>query len=241
MAQTCHPWHKRIGLMSIGLFVNETFNFGFDLILYPFIIGFYGPLWGGIIMTIAAAISCYLTIKFYDWSCQDWLGIETLKEVREFEHSHINRFIAKILKKNYWTQLIGFSIIQDAFIVTVLLREGAHQYGVMTKKDWRNFWASLFISNVFWIAFCWSGIKAIEAIGAKIETAVFVLIGIFILLTLVGLVYGKLYAKKTPPATELITSKTKTSTIKSRAVVKIISGVLNILAFAGSIFRRKTK
>ena len=196
MAVSNVSWKKRVAIIAIGLLTNEIFDLFFDNILYPRVIGFYGMLLGGAIMISLSIIICYGLIKFYDWSKRDWLGLESLKESKEFENSWINRMIAKFMKKSHWAQLIALSISKDPFITTVFLRKGAHEYVGMTGKDWKNFWLSIFISNTFWIITCWSGIAILEALGAKLEVAIAICSGTFIAIALIGFAVGHLSLRK---------------------------------------------
>lgn len=196
MATSNVSWKKRIGTILIGLTANELMVQGFDSILYPFVMGTQGFFIGAHIMIWASILICLLTLKFYDWSGTDWIGIETLKETRELENSRANRFIARFFKKSQWAQLVILSLAQDPFVVTVFLREGAHEYGKMTKKDWKNFFTSVLIGNVFWSTVCWSGVKIFETMGAKLSVAITILSTALILLAVVGFVIGKISEKR---------------------------------------------
>ena len=189
-------WKKRLGILAVGLTANELTVQGFDSVLYPWVIGSYGFWIGGFIMIFASMLICLLTLKFYDWSQTDWLGVETLKEVREMENSKTNMFISRFLKKSRVAQFVILSLAQDPFVVTIFMRDGAHQYGVMTKKDWKNFFGSLVITNVFWTGCCWSGIAFLEKIGASTEVAIMIFSGIFILIFLAGFIIGKVSEKR---------------------------------------------
>jgi len=163
----------------------------FDSVLYPYVVGKYGFWVGGHIMVWASALACLLTLEFYDWSKRDWLGIETLKEAREMENTRMNRLISRLFKKSRWVQIVVLSIAQDPFVVMVFLREGSHKYGKVVGRDWQNFFASLVIANLFWTGVCWSGIKALEAIGASVSTAIMILCVLLILIALTGVMVGK--------------------------------------------------
>ncbi len=189
-------WKRRMGIILVGLTVNGMVDHVFDNILYPYVMGTQGFLMGAHIMFWASILACLLTLKFYDWSGTDWIGIETLKETRELENSKANVFIAKFFKRSQLAQLIILSLAKDPFIVTIFLREGAHKYGVMNRKDWRNFYLSALIGNVFWATVCWSGIRVLKTMGARLEVAITILSCTLISIAVVGIIIGKISKRK---------------------------------------------
>ena len=196
MAKTNVSWKKRVGTIFVGLLANQIMVYLGDYILYPWVMGTQGYLMGTHIMLWLSVLICLLTLKFYDWSGKDWLGIETLKEVRELKNSRATSFISRIFERGQWAQLVILSLTQDPFIVTVFLRDGAHEYGKMTKKDWKNFFASVLIGNIFWSTVCWSGIIILEIMGAKLEVAITILASAFIILAIAGLIIGRICEKR---------------------------------------------
>lgn len=67
-------WQGRVAELTTGITAFKLSNNTFDYALYPFVIYKLGILKGGLIMTLLAAISNILCLKFYDWSKRDWLG-----------------------------------------------------------------------------------------------------------------------------------------------------------------------
>ncbi len=76
---------ERIAALGVGLLANWLMVNGFNYLLYPFIIYKFGILRGGVVMTVLSFLACYATLLFYDWSKRDWLGIETIKDVRSYD------------------------------------------------------------------------------------------------------------------------------------------------------------
>lgn len=74
----------RIAQLLIGLAVKDLTDRAFDYLLYPFVIYKLGILKGGLVMTILACAVNLLVLWFYDWSKRDWLGIETIKEMKSY-------------------------------------------------------------------------------------------------------------------------------------------------------------
>ena len=154
---------KRLGVLGIGLLANQAIVWGFDLVLYPAVIYKFGILRGGLIMTILSFLVCYGSILFYDWAKQDWLGIETLKGVRESNATTlIGKAVAWLLKKGDIGAMLFCSIKFDPFITVAYMRHGAYQYNGLSKRDWRIFIASLIIGNAYWTAVAYTGIKIVE-------------------------------------------------------------------------------
>lgn len=155
---------KRLGVVGIGLSANWIMVWTFDFVLYPFVIFIGGVLWGGLIMTFLSFITCYLTLLFYDWAKKDWIGIETLKSIKELNAlSRIGKFLSRIVKKSDPLAMIVLSIQFDPFITVAYMRHGAHKYNGLSGRDWRIFITSLILSNIYWTLAAYMGITLIEA------------------------------------------------------------------------------
>ena len=150
---------KRIGILSIGLLANWLLNWGFNFLLYPFFIYIFGPLYGGLIMVGLSFILCYALILFYDWTKKDWIGIETLKGVKELNpQKKSGKFISWLAKKGDPAVLIFLSIKFDPFVTVAYMRHGAHKYNGMSKRDWLIFMCSLIIGDIYWVTTVYMGI-----------------------------------------------------------------------------------
>ncbi len=156
---------KRLGILGIGLSVNWLLVWIFDFALYPLIIYVYGILRGGIVMTILSFFVCYASILFYDWTKKDWIGIETLKGIKELEPKNkVGKFITKLIRNSDPLAIIILSIQFDPFITVAYLRHGAHQYNGLSKRDWRIFFGSLLIGNVYWTLVSFTGVSIVEVL-----------------------------------------------------------------------------
>lgn len=157
---------KKIGILGAGYLGNAIIVYAFNWVLYPFVIWKFGLIVGGlVIMTILSFIICYLTILFYDWAKKDWLGIETLKEVKEYQGTKkAGKIAAWILRKGEIPTLLFMSVKFDPFITTVYMRHGSNQYNGMSQRDWKIFVASWLIGNVYWSVAMYSGVTAVEYI-----------------------------------------------------------------------------
>lgn len=97
-------------------------TYGFDFILYPFVIWKVGFFIGFLILTIFAAFIDIVTVCVYDKTKKDWLGIEAMKSIEE---SFVIRPVVIRPLENvfYWTHdhpgeiiLLAFSL----FVVTMI-------------------------------------------------------------------------------------------------------------------------
>lgn len=156
---------ERFAVLAIGILGNKAMvwvvNYGLD----PYLIANFGLVEGGIAVMVASFFICLATIKFYDWSKQDWLGIELVKEMREYEgKKYLGRAIRWLLKKGDAVALVGLSILTDPFITTVYLRNGANQFNGMGRREWIIFLSSTVIGNIYWSLAVFGGIQAFRFI-----------------------------------------------------------------------------
>lgn len=153
----------RVAELTIGLTANKFIVWGFDFFLYPFVIYHFGILKGGVVMTFLSFVVCILTMKFYDWSKRDWLGIEAIKDLKGYEgEKKIGRFTSWFLKKSEPVAFLFLSLWYDPFIVTAYLRHGTNKFNGMSSRDWKIFVSSLILANAYWTLACFMGITLVE-------------------------------------------------------------------------------
>jgi hypothetical protein len=156
-------WRGRVAELMTGITAFTLANNAFDYALYPFIIYKLGIIKGGLIMTFLTSVANILCLKFYDWSKRDWLGIEALKGMKEYEgQGRLLRFISGMLKKSDLLTFLFLSIKEDSFVTMVYQRHGSHQYNGMSARDWRIFLASHAVSNVYWTLAAYMGVSVVE-------------------------------------------------------------------------------
>jgi len=154
---------SRLSELALGHAVNSVSIWGFDYVFYPFVIWKVGLVKGGILMSILSLLTCLLTLRFYDWSKRDWLGIEAVKQFRDGEATtRWRRLLAWALAKGDIPTCVVLSLYTDPFITTACLRRGAFQG--MTRRDWRIFFASWFIANGWWALACFGGVKLLSSL-----------------------------------------------------------------------------
>lgn len=147
-----HPirLRKRIGILALGLTVNAAIVYGYDFAVYPYLIITYGLLLGWLYAVIGSIVLCLGTLWFYDITKQDWLGIETIKSIRdEPATGRIRRFFQNIANRGDALAFIFLCLKYDPFIVTVYMRRGSGNH-TMSARDWKIFWASIVVSNIWW-------------------------------------------------------------------------------------------
>lgn len=153
----------RVAELAVGLMANKLMVWAFDFFLYPFVIYRFGIIKGGIVMTFLSFLICLGTIKFYDWSKRDWLGIEAIKDLKGYEGEHqLGRFTSWILKRSDPVAFLFLSTWYDPFIVTAYLRHGANKFNGMNSRDWKIFMGSLIFGNAYWTLAVYMGISLIE-------------------------------------------------------------------------------
>lgn len=145
-----------VGISSFGIF-----GFLFSYVLYPFVIYTFGIFGGGAIMTLLSFLVCFALLRFYDSSKRDWLGLEAVKRLRDYEgESAVGRMWAWFLRKSEPVIFLFLSIKVDPLVTTIYLRRG--NYSGMAKRDWAIFMGSLIIGNAYWTVACYVGISLFE-------------------------------------------------------------------------------
>ena len=168
----------RVATLALGHTVNAVIVGVFDWVLYPAVIffcdrlvgAFYGVLAGGLIMTVLSFLFCFATMKFYDWSKTDWLGIEAIKSLRDEDRTGtLARLIGWAMRHGDLLTMIFLSLKYDPFIVTAYMRNGVNQFNGMNKRDWTIFMGSLIFGNLYWTLAVFSGISAVEWIWQGVK------------------------------------------------------------------------
>ncbi len=156
---------QRVGILGIGLLGKRGISSAFDYVLYPYVIWKFGILEGGVIMAMLSFFACYLLILFYDWSQQDWLGIEAIKEAREYSgDAFIGRIISWMMKRGDGLMFLALTFYFDPLITTLYLRRGSRYFNGLNMKDWLVFISSTIIANAYWTAAVFFGISVVEYI-----------------------------------------------------------------------------
>ena len=146
--------------LSMGHVATKIQEYLFDYLLYPFVIFTMGVIRGAVVMSLLSLVACFLMLRFYDWSKRDWLGIEALKSLKDYDGSCLwRRIVAWLLLRSDPVACVLLSIKFDPFIVTTYLRKG--HYGGMSTRDWRIFLLSWLVGNAYWSLLCFVGVETI--------------------------------------------------------------------------------
>lgn len=164
------PYKGRLQTIAIGHTGNAFIAIGFDYIIYGLTIATLGPVRGGLLMIAVSFLLDLALIRLYDRSKTDWLGIETLKDIRENPvATRMGRMLQWLLRKGDAVALVVLSLKLNPFNVMLYLRRGAYLYNGMARRDWLVLIASTLIGNLYWILVMWlatSGLmRAWEAWG----------------------------------------------------------------------------
>lgn len=143
-------WLQRIGILVLGLSANKAMVYWYDFAVYPDLIASYGLVRGWLYAVLGSTILCLLTLWFYNLTKQDWLFIETVKHVRDGQAiSRFRKFFRDLANRGDMVAFFFLCLWQDAFTITVYMRKGVENY-TMTTRDWKIFWASTLVSEVWW-------------------------------------------------------------------------------------------
>lgn len=152
---------QRLAILSLGLLGNQAIELAFDYALYPLVLWQFGLVAGAGVMLVLSFLICLGTMWFYDRSQQDWLGIETLKALRETAgESGWRRWLNQLLRRSDGLALVLLSVKFDPFITTAYLRHGAFHFNGMSRRDWRILVASTLVSNGWWSFVVFGGLEA---------------------------------------------------------------------------------
>lgn len=154
----------RAAELVAGLLAKRMTEIGFDYLLYPYVIYHLGTLQGGVVMAILSGVACHAILRIYDWSGRDWLGIEAIKGLKNYQGRNLAaRFTAWMLRTGDPMVFLFLSIKFDPFMTVAYLRHGA--FNGMNRRDWSIFAASILVGNTYWTLVCLSGISLVEWCG----------------------------------------------------------------------------
>jgi hypothetical protein len=154
---------ERLGILGVGLLGNQLQVVLFDYVLYPFVIWRAGLLWGALIMTGLSFAVCLALLRFYDWSRRDWLGIETVKRLRDEPAAEgVRQRIGELLRRSDGFALVVLSIRFDPFVTILYIRHGSHAYAGLSRREWRLFLVSNLISNAWWSLVAFGAIEVVR-------------------------------------------------------------------------------
>lgn len=162
---------RQFGQWSVGLYLYNSFNRFFDLVVYGAVIAKWGAMRGGAIMMTLSFTVDLVSLRLYDRFKRDVFGIEELKRVRE---SETTTWTGKIVQWALWQNdlvvFVTLTLMSNPFVVTAWLRHGAGKFNGMRRRDWAIFLSSVTLGNLYWIAMVSGGIhlfKTLLKIGCQ--------------------------------------------------------------------------
>ena len=169
---------EQIKTIGTGQLLYNLIRWIYDNPLYIVVISLYGPLIGGGIMTVGSFVICFFLMLWYNRCKIDWIGVNAVDSIKVLALHYTEKLaewrmdsylgkllfitffipirmillVLKIANHRIYGDVIAFillSILEDPFIVTAYLRHG--NFGPMTHRDWVIFFASVVLSNGYWI------------------------------------------------------------------------------------------
>ncbi|MDD3487720.1 MAG: hypothetical protein PHF35_05125 [Candidatus Moranbacteria bacterium] len=166
---------KKIATVIAGHGIYSLIGWVYDNPLYIAVVAYFGPLRGGILMTIGSLTICFGFLFYYREKQVNWLGYDALDDLKERGIGYAEKlkgwregkkilvavifFLpAMIFRIFMWCMKVGgdviaffvLCILEDPFITTAYLRHGV--CNGLRKKDLVIFILSVLVSNGYWIA-----------------------------------------------------------------------------------------
>jgi len=140
---------QRLAQIGIGHLLYATCNWFFDNILYVFVVYRLGLLAGGALMTMLSLVVSAATLLVYERMRIDWVGAGSLARLTSSsDPSRGQRIVRWAMRRGKVAIFIALCIFQDPFITTAYFRQG--RFNGLDGRDWRIFFASVFLSNFYW-------------------------------------------------------------------------------------------
>jgi hypothetical protein len=140
---------KRLALIGLCHSLYHIFNWFFDFVLYVYVVYTWGMLVGGGIMIVLSLILCAVSLYIYECMQVDWVGSGAMREWQSQHPRTLSGRLFHHIKSSPIAVFMFLCVLTDAFIITAYFRHG--RFDGLTAKDWRLFFFSNFICNVYWI------------------------------------------------------------------------------------------
>jgi hypothetical protein len=147
--QSLPPW-RRLAHIGTGHALYAAFNWGFDNVLYVYVVYTLGMVTGGALMTALSGIQCAATLLVYQRMRIDWVGSGWLAEIRRKPRR--SRLESLLVWAGNGHPVLLFTLLcvfQDPFMATAWFRHGSFER--LTRRDWSLFGAAVLVSNLYWI------------------------------------------------------------------------------------------
>lgn len=149
----------RVRELALGFLTWKVADYAFDYVLYPAVVFRWGPVWGGLTMSILSLIFCLSLLRLYDRLGRDWLGIEFIKGLHSYTGNSLwKRWMGWLLRRGDLPAFFVLSVKYDPFITTAYLRRVAFEG--MARRDWWIFLGSWIVGNASWTIIVFGGLSA---------------------------------------------------------------------------------
>lgn len=144
---------RQFGQWGAGVYLYNTFNRFYDLVLYTAVIARWGAIKGGAVMMALSFVVDLVSLRLYDRFKRDVFGIEELKRLRDSPATTWSgKALRWALRQNDFVAFIVLTLMTNQFVVTAWLRHGAGEFNGMQRRDWVIFLSSVALGNLYWIA-----------------------------------------------------------------------------------------
>lgn len=141
-------YHK-VTFIGLCHTVYHIFNWFFDFVLYVYVVYNWGPVLGGGIMIFLSLILCAFSLYLYERMQIDWIGSGAMLEWQSQNPTTLLGKLFRLIKTSPLAVFVFLVVFTDAFIITAYFRHG--RFDGLAGKDWKLFFFSNFICNVYWI------------------------------------------------------------------------------------------
>ncbi len=188
-------WKTTVKVMS-GWGIMELISFFYDFPFWIWLQHHFGLLMGSLYGTIGAFIFNFGLLVWYQWSGEDWLGVNVFEQIKKegsewvnkinsyhgwflkvllffpvYVPSQLFRLVIWSLNKTELTTFLIFSVLEDSFVTTVFLRHG--KFGKLNFRDIKIFISSTIFGCFVWSVFNWF-LTAIYMFGSHLYHLLFV-------------------------------------------------------------------
>lgn len=141
---------KKLGVVGTGFLTVEAINQSFDWILFPLVIGFFGPIKGGAVMFVIALTLNFSLILVYNKTKSDWFGFEWLRNKEAETETRTSKIVRVALRFGRWP---GFVLLswEDPFKAFVFIRGRSSAENGFDRTDWIVFLSANLIGVLIWI------------------------------------------------------------------------------------------
>lgn len=142
-----------------GIVTTKVFAYGFDYVVYPFSIKYFGLVLGFFIMLVVSFLINIVLIIVYDKTKTDIFGFEHIKKMKADVAIHRKTFLARLVRMGTVITFIALSFY-DPFLATLWFRKSTTFDG-LTKRDWIVLALSTLIANLLWAPIIFGALKLI--------------------------------------------------------------------------------